>query len=336
MADLRLYFLRISALGLLLCAGIALLVGWLLAGRMLAPIDRITRAAANIAAGNLHRRVALAGPRDEVKHLADTFDGMLARLEQAFDAQGRFAADASHELLTPLATARTILETTSPGPKTAVELAALSTKLLTLNERSERIVEALLTLAKTDQAPVQARPVDLAVLVGNAVDRIRVQAAEREVTVETDVQPAVVGGNPVLCGNLADNLLANAVRYNRPGGTIRVSVSARPDGKVDFTVSNTGPPVPTESGGPALRTVRPRRGSKPPRRRVRPRSGPGDREGGGPRSLRHRRGARQSGRRPDRQRRPAGTARPVIGRGAPRSRSRGRPGRGTRPCGWRA
>lgn len=245
-ADLQVYLFGFSGIGLLICAGIAVLTGWLVAGRMLSPIARITRTAENIAAGNLHQRVALAGPRDELKQLADTFDGMLARLEQAFTAQGRFAANASHELLTPLATARTILQTTPRGPKTETELAALSTKLLTLNERSEHIVEALLTLAKADQSPVPYRPVNMAVLVGETIDHIRAQAAEREVTIESTVHYALVGGNPVLCAQLADNLLSNAVRYNRPGGTIRVGLTTRPDDSVVLTVENTGPPVPAD------------------------------------------------------------------------------------------
>jgi signal transduction histidine kinase len=213
---------------------------------MLSPIVRITRTAENIAAGNLHQRVALAGPHDEIKRLADTFDGMLARLEQAFTAQGRFAANASHELLTPLATTRTILETTPRGPKTGTEIAALSTKLLTLNERSEHIVEALLTLAKADQSPVTYQPVDMAALVADGIDRVRAQAAEQEVTIESTIHYALIGGNPVLCAQLADNLLSNAVRYNLPGGTIRVCLITRSEDTVVLTVDNTGPPVPAD------------------------------------------------------------------------------------------
>jgi signal transduction histidine kinase len=213
---------------------------------MLSPIARITRTAENIAAGNLHQRVALAGPRDEIKRLADTFDGMLARLDQAFTAQSRFAANASHELLTPLATARTILETTPRGPKTDTEIAALSTKLLTLNERSERIVEALLTLAKADQSPVTYQQVNMAMQVTDAIDHIRTHAAEHDVTIESTIHYALIGGNPVLCAQLADNLLSNAVRYNRPGGTIRVSLTTSSDDKVLLTVDNTGPPVPAD------------------------------------------------------------------------------------------
>jgi signal transduction histidine kinase len=245
-ADLQRYLFGFSAIGLLICGGIAVLTGWLVAGRMLTPIARITRTAGNIAAGNLHQRVALTGPRDEIKRLADTFDGMLARLDQAFTAQSRFAANASHELLTPLATARTILQTTPRGPKTETEIAALSTKLLTLNERSEHIVEALLTLANAGQSPVPYQPVNLAVLVAEGIDRIQAQAAEHDITIESAIHPALVSGNPVLCAHLADNLLSNAVRYNHPGGTIQVGLTTSPDGKVVLTVENTGPPVPAD------------------------------------------------------------------------------------------
>ena len=245
-ADMQVYLFGFSAVGLLICAGIAVLTGWLVAGRMLSPITRITRTAESIAAGNLHQRVALAGPRDEITQLADTFDGMLTRLDQAFTAQSRFAANASHELLTPLATARTILQTTPPGPKTEAEIAALSTKLLTLNQRSERIVEALLTLAKADQSPMPHHTVNMAVLLAEGIDRIRAQAAEQVVTIEPAIHYALVGGDPVLCAQLADNLLSNAIRYNQPGGTIRVALTTRPDDTVVLTVDNTGPPVPAD------------------------------------------------------------------------------------------
>jgi signal transduction histidine kinase len=226
-------------MGLLAGAVPAFGTGWLLAGRMLAPIGRVTRAAATIAAGNLHRRVDLNGPYDEVKQLADTFDDMLSRLERAFEAQRRFTANASHELLTPLAVARAVLETGTPGPDTA--------KLLELNERSEHTVVALLTLARADQAPAGRDPVDLRALVADAVTRAQPSATVAGVTVETDLADAVVGGDPMLCAHLADNLLANAVRYNHPGGQVVVSLVRRPDRSAALTVVNTGPVVAADS-----------------------------------------------------------------------------------------
>ena len=242
------HLLHVSAWALLACGIAALGIGWLLAATVLHPLRRITAAASRIAAGNLHERVNLSGPNDELKRLADTFDDMLARLESSFDAQRRFTANASHELLTPLATTRTILEVAALQTRTP-ESTELTTRLLALNERSEQLVDAMLMLARANHSAVRWQTVDLAAVVDEAVGRITDEAARRGVTIGTDLQAAVVSADPLLCAHLADNLLANAVRHNHVDGSVTVSVAAVAGGPASgndalLTVMNTGPAVP--------------------------------------------------------------------------------------------
>jgi two-component system, OmpR family, sensor histidine kinase VanS len=231
-----------SAVALLVGAVAAVAAGWLVAGRMLAPIRRVTTTAARIAAGDLHRRVALAGPDDELKKLADTFDGMLERLQAAFDTERRFTANASHELLTPLATSRTMLEVAAADP-VGSDHGPLLSRLLVLNTRSEHLVDALLTLATAEHGTLVPEPTDLAAVTGAALDEVRAEAAARTVAVAADLRPAPVAGDPALLTRLAANLLRNAVRHNHARG--QVTVTVRPaGGGARLTVTNTGPAVP--------------------------------------------------------------------------------------------
>lgn len=228
---------RSSAIALVVCGGLALVAGRVMAGRVLAPITRVTETAERIAAGNLHQRVGMSGPDDDVKRLADTVDGMLERLEAAFEAQRRFAANASHELLTPLATSQAILEVAAAHPERC-DVRELTSKLLAVNERGERIVEALLTLARADYGGVERREVDLAQVVAESVERAGGEARERGVAVRTRLGPAVVTGDPVLLGRLADNLVVNAVRHNHAAGVAEVSLTG-----TTLTVRNSGATV---------------------------------------------------------------------------------------------
>ncbi|MEV5779320.1 HAMP domain-containing sensor histidine kinase [Streptomyces antimycoticus] len=237
--------LQASGLALLVCAVIALGLGWIVAGRVLAPMRRITSAAAGIAARNLHERVSLAGPHDEIKELADTFDGMLERLEAAFAAQRRFAANASHELLTPLAASRAVLQLAAAHPD-ACDVSELTDTLLGTNRRSEHIIEALLTLARADHGAVNRQDIDLAQALDATVGRINTEAASRDITIETDTTPATVAADPVLLDQLLENLLRNAIRHNHPGGHVTATLALTPDGAPEVTVANTGPPVPPE------------------------------------------------------------------------------------------
>lgn len=238
--------LRASGLMLVVGAVIAVGIGWVVAGRVLAPISRITATASRIASGNLHERVALDGPNDELKHLADTFDGMVARLETAFEAQRRFTANASHELLTPLAISQAILDVAAAQPD-ACDVRELTGKLLAVNLRSERLVDALLVLARAEHGVVEgrARPGDLAAITHDALELTGGEAAERDVVVRMALEPAVVLADRALLEQLTTNLLLNAIRHNRPGGEVEVSVGAQ-SGAAVLTVANTGPAVAPE------------------------------------------------------------------------------------------
>ncbi|MGW1374385.1 histidine kinase dimerization/phospho-acceptor domain-containing protein, partial [Streptomyces sp. NPDC002446] len=154
-------FLNRSLLTLVGLAVVAFAFGYAMAGRVLAPLGRITRTAQRVAGSDLHRRIKLGGPDDELKELADTFDEMLDRLDRAFESQRRFVANASHELRTPLAINRTLLEVQLADPQASAELHQLGKTLLATNERSEQLVEGLLLLARSENKVVDKRPVDL-------------------------------------------------------------------------------------------------------------------------------------------------------------------------------
>lgn len=231
---------------LVLAAGVivAAVIGWVVAGRMLSPIRRITATAREIAARDLRARVALAGPHDEIRELADTFDGMLAQLQRTFDAQRRFAANASHELLTPLTTARAILEVAAANPAKC-DVRRLTEQLLAVNRQSEQLVDALLALARAEHGVVRSSRVDLALIVERALHDVGDEAWERDVAIDVVTEPAPVDGDPALLELLTVNLLRNAFRHNRPGGHVRLRVTRDGDGPV-LAVANTGPQVPAE------------------------------------------------------------------------------------------
>ncbi|MEV6105080.1 HAMP domain-containing sensor histidine kinase [Streptomyces sp. NPDC051940] len=236
--------LRRSLFALLGLTVLAFALGYLMAGRVLSPLGRITRTARSVAGSDLHKRIELDGPDDELKELADTFDDMLDRLDRAFNAQQRFVANASHELRTPLAINRTLLEVQLADPEATPELAQLGKTLLATNERSEQLVEGLLLLARSENAIVDRKPVDLAEVASQAVDQVRSEADAKGVELRGVRQPAYVQGNGVLLERVALNLLQNAVRYNVPGeGWVEATTQAH-DGVAVLTVSNTGPVVP--------------------------------------------------------------------------------------------
>jgi signal transduction histidine kinase len=236
--------LRRSLLTLLGLAVAAFAFGYVMAGRVLSPLGRITRTARQVAGSDLHRRIELDGPDDEFKELADTFDEMLDRLDRAFTAQRRFVANASHELRTPLAINRTLLEVHLSDPAAPPEVVSLGNTLLATNERSEQLVEGLLLLARSENEIVDRKPVDLAEVAGQAVELARGEAQQRGVELRGERGPAQVMGNGVLLERVALNLVQNAVRYNVPeGGWVRVDTESRP-GYAVLVVENTGPVVP--------------------------------------------------------------------------------------------
>jgi signal transduction histidine kinase len=230
------------ALAVVSAAAIAL--GWLVAGRMLQPLHQITATARRIAEAppdadrGLHERIALTGPKDEIKELADTFDVMLDRLDHSFDGQRRFIASASHELRTPLTLNRTLLEVALAGQEPSEEVRQLGTTLLAINDRHGRLIDGLLLLAQSDR-PVRERSfVDLADIVDHVAvsDTVKVVAEPAEAT---------VAGNPVLLERLVQNLVENGVRHNLPSdGWVQVRSYSRPDGWAVVEVSNSGPVIP--------------------------------------------------------------------------------------------
>ncbi|MGW8672322.1 ATP-binding protein [Streptomyces niveus] len=227
-----------SGIGLLLIALLAAVMGWWLAGRALRPVVAVTDAARRISEQNLHERLALTGPDDELHRLADTFDTMLDRLEKSFESRRRFVANASHELRTPLAAQRTSLEVGLADPLPA-GLADVRDDLLTVNRDAEKLVTSLLLLARSDSGLVTTERVELTELAGQLVGGAQSLARERNVSITLSAdRPLPVEGDPVLLRHLLTNLLHNAVQYNRPGGAVSLSLADR-----TLTVTNTGKPV---------------------------------------------------------------------------------------------
>jgi signal transduction histidine kinase len=237
-------FLHRSLWFLLALTVLAFTLGYILAGRVLSPLSRITRLVHSVAGSGLDKRIELDGPEDELKELADTFDDMLDRLNRAFTAQQRFVSNASHELRTPLAINRTLLEVQMSDPRASPELTFLGKSLLAMNERSEQLVEGLLLLARSENEISERKPIDLAEAASYAVEQVRAEADASGVELRGERQRAYTQGNGVLLERLTQNLLQNAVRYNTPtDGWVEVTTSARP-GHVLLIVSNTGPVVP--------------------------------------------------------------------------------------------
>ncbi|PRY34903.1 HAMP domain-containing sensor histidine kinase [Umezawaea tangerina] len=234
--------LATSAVGMLLVVVVGLVAGRLVVRRLLAPLGAISRVAAATATGDLEQRVNAGGPPDELRDLADTFDSMLDELQELFAAHRRFAANASHELLTPLATTRSILQVAMSGGS-AEELAELAPMLLATNERNITIVTALLQLAGAEHERPDAELVDLGDLVRLVAADHTATAQERDVRlhVDRDQECTVTGSTPLL-RQLVHNLLDNALTYNVPGGQVDLSVRHDRDSVV-LEVRNTGPLV---------------------------------------------------------------------------------------------
>jgi signal transduction histidine kinase len=235
-----------SLLALAVVAIVALVFGWLMAGRALRSVRHITDTARRVAGSNLHERIALDGPQDELKELADTFDAMLERLDRSFGAQRRFAANASHELRTPLATNRTLLEVAVARHRVPAELREVIDAVLAANARSELVLDGLLTLARSESQAIDRLPVDLSDIAAGAVEETAGEAAAAGVTVDAEPEPAPTTGDPVLLERLALNLVRNGIRHNQPGGWVAVSTRTAGPGRVELMVGNSGPPVPPD------------------------------------------------------------------------------------------
>ncbi len=233
-----------SGIALAVIAVAAAMIGWFIAGRVLRPLRTITAAARRISASSLHERLALPGPDDELKELADTLDNLFARLEASFDAQRRFAANASHELRTPLTRERTLLQVTLADPaSTTSTWQAVSRELLASNAEQERLIEALLTLASSEAGPGDREPVNLAAITSEALAAARPAISRLGLHVQADLQPAILDGDPLLVQQVAANLIDNAVRHNIPGGDVQVATRTSRAGAV-LSVANSGPVIP--------------------------------------------------------------------------------------------
>lgn len=249
--------LVVSLVALAVFAVLSIWLAWWMAGRVLRPVGVITETARRLSGANLHERIGLQAPPGELKRLADTFDGMLDRMEDLVGAQRRFAANAAHELRTPLAVQRAAAEIGLAGDPPPAKVARIRSKLIDVADSSQHLIESLLLLAVSEEGLEAAEPVDLAAIaaaeltaaVPAAADSAGVPPAAElaaaagtlpmDLTVVRDLAPLTVAGDPTLLGHLVRNLLANAVRHNRAGGRLEVETSA--DGVL--TVSNTGPVI---------------------------------------------------------------------------------------------
>jgi two-component system sensor histidine kinase VanS len=230
------------ALAIMTVASIAL--GWLVAGRVLRPLREMTATARQISERNLSERLALSGPRDELKDLADTIDGLLARLEAHVAEQQRFAANASHELRTPLAVTQTLLEVARSDPNR--DDSELVDRLRAVNARAIDLTEALLLLSRADQRSFAQEDIDLSLLAEEATETLVTRAEELGVDIETSVETTPTVGSRALLLQLITNLVHNAIVHNLPArGTVWVSTRARHDG-VELTVENTGETLTSE------------------------------------------------------------------------------------------
>jgi signal transduction histidine kinase len=235
-----------SGIALAIMAAASIGLGWMVAGRVLQPLRTITTAARRISASNLYQRLALDGPDDELTDLGRTFNGLLARLERSFDAQRQFVANASHELRTPLARQRTLVEVALRDPDPTVgSLQHTMQRVLATGEEQERMIEALLTLARSQRGLDRRQPVNLAAVTAAAVAASGPEAQSRRVRVNASLGPAPALGDERLAERLAANLVDNAVRHNVPGGWVEVTTGIR-SGRSVLSVSNTGPVIPSE------------------------------------------------------------------------------------------
>ena len=238
------------ALGIMAVVSVAL--GWFTAGHALRPLRRITAAARRISATNLHERLALEGPDDDLRELADTIDGLFARLDMSFYAQRQFVANASHELRTPLARSRTLLEVALRNPEVSAEsLRTACERVLAAGAEQERLIEALLMLARGQRGIARREPLDLAAVTRDVLAARGTEVTARGLGMEVTLAPALMAGDFALSERAVANLIDNALRHNVADGTVWVTVDTREDQAV-LRVANTGPVIPPGQVGSLL------------------------------------------------------------------------------------
>jgi signal transduction histidine kinase len=228
-----------SGLALAIMALASIGLGWVMAGRALRPVRTMSLRARGISERNLHERLAIEGPDDELKELANTFDGLLGRLESAFESQRRFVANASHELRTPITLERALVEVALADPHPTVDsLQDTCRRVLAASESQERLIEALLTLARSQRGLESRSPVDLREIAAEVVRAVPADGLR----VETDLSEACTTGDQAMVERLVANLVENAVRHNQPDGWVSAWTGQR-DGLPTVEVLNAGPVV---------------------------------------------------------------------------------------------
>jgi signal transduction histidine kinase len=224
----------------------ALLLAWWLAGRFLRPLRAMTAAAREISANNLNRRLGIEGPADELTELGGTLNDLFARLESSFESQRHFVANAAHELRTPLAGQKTLLQVALADPDAdALSLRSTCEQVLRLGGQQERLIDALLALATGERGVERWDPFDLAALVWSTVLSRREEADRKEIEIDTALSEARAKGDPALVESLVGNLVDNAIRHNTNGGRVEISTATKLD-RATISVSNTGALIPAE------------------------------------------------------------------------------------------
>ena len=222
-------------------------LGWYISGRLLRPVREITETARRASEQHLGERLALTGPRDELKELADTFDDMLERLDAAFATQRRFVANASHELRTPLTVMRTAIDVTLAKPSpTASQLTDMAVRVRRSIDKAESMIEALLTIAVSDQGKLSTEFTDLATMAEDAIDAAAPTIERLNLRVDAHLDPAGITGDPQLLERMISNLVDNAVRHNEPGGWIRLR-TGRSAAAAYLEIANSGPFIPDDA-----------------------------------------------------------------------------------------
>ncbi len=261
------------ALGIM--AVVAAALGWFVAGRALRPLRRITESARRISATNLHERLALEGPDDDLRELADMIDGLFARLDASLHAQRQFVANASHELRTPLARSQTLLEVALRNPDASPgSLRAACERAIAAGAEQERLIEALLILARGQRGLARHVPLDLAAITRDVLAARAEQIATSGLTVAVTLKPGLLGGDEALLERAVGNLADNALRHNAPGGSVWITADTD-DGRAVLTVANTGAEIPPDAVDRLLLPFQ--RGGEPGAAyRARSRTGPDD------------------------------------------------------------
>jgi signal transduction histidine kinase len=250
-ADQLRQLLLLSGVALAVMLAVSVALGWLMAGRVLRPLRTITATTRQISEANLHQRLAVAGPDDELKDLADTIDGLLARLDAAFDtqkdaldAQRRFVANASHELRGPLTRQRAAIEVALADPQASTQsLRATFERVLAASKQQERLIDALLTLARGQAGPDRWERFDLAAVTDEVLLARHAEVQRRQLHLDATLDPTPALGDPRLAERLVANLVDNAIGHNLPAGWVQIQTSTGA-GRAELAVANSGPTVP--------------------------------------------------------------------------------------------